>query len=886
MNKKVIELSDEDSHWITTRAIFPEAFELKKPDGVGIFTYNILDRDDHGKVRAVASRCGHKGFVLKVQDPETDILYAAKFCVREDYLIRSPKEEAKLGAKLAAAGDLFVFPTNWGVARRFSGMPHADDDFVCFISHWVEGRTLKQYLEDEESIITPEFVCRIATEMLRAVQFLGSIDLKHDDLHTGNIMLSKRPEGLALSQDDAESLKISIIDLGSLKPNDQETRKSRNDFLNVIETLVSLYNQLWSNRRLASTHPEFLRKYCELIEKAIDPDPLRHLLDEKQIATELAHLKADLYRPASSQPERQFAPFDAISAEHLADDSTLLSLFVNFLPWMALVQDNKPVVFTGPRGCGKSMLFRFLAARTHIGVKPKALADEGAEKSIASFGVYISCSTHLQNNLSWIARKEGRAANFAHQISTFFQLVVVRELLTSLGEAYADKNAREQYRLTQPAFDELIAFIDSYFDEPIETPRLFGVERIFHFAEDLDRLRRKLNRSLLLEKEPPAKLPDTFLGDVTSKLVQLLPPFKASPLVFLLDDYSSSRVQPEIQSITNKIIFERRSSHYFKISCEKFGFESRDIDGVGIEEAREYVTVDAGAIAISDIQDSVSREFISNLIDQRLETANWKGRCSTLIGNSSPFNPDTKLAKEIRDAAGNKGAHHFYFGIDHIARLWSGDTATILQIIKGMFSLGGVDANSQTLIAKKTQHDAITNVSKAFKERISGYHPNGPAMANILNHYASAAREILVNGALDSSGDPRRLYRIEMTKPSPKSFEQLLLEEDETTDKTAARIAKDLLRRAIFIELSDSRGKEGPSTHTMRWELRKMFLPAFGLSLNRDSYFDVKGVGKLIEFLMQPEKFGLEMRSKYQSKEVDNLNTTRSLFGEDSNAER
>lgn len=851
MEEKLADLSDADLKWLKSIAKFPETFTLERYRGA-TQTYEILERDSEGHVTSVARRHGYKGFVLKVRDPDTTLEYAAKFCVVGDYAERTEREEAQLASKLQRAEGLFVLPTAVGRAARFAGMPASQDThFVCFLTAWVEGRTLEQFLVDPKSALTPEFVCTVANEIIRGVHFLAAQGLKHDDLHAGNVMISEVDPDLALTEAERQRQRVSIIDMGSLKPLQQPTHKSRDDELSVIGILVDMYNALWRQRRIAAAYQRFLERFRQLIINLTDDDPTRFYPGVKFRAAEIAELQRSLNMPTEANP-RTFHPFEAISAEHLADDSTLLELFVSSLPWMASLQENKPIVFTGPRGCGKSMLFRFLAARTHIGVSRRALDDP------KSFGVYISCASQLQNNLSWIARKPGRATEYSQAISTYFQLVVVREFLRALGAAFLDDTWRARFGITESGLDRVLNKLGVYFSRPVETPRLKSQLRVLHFADDLDRLRVRLHMQLLNSEPPEVVLPDTFLGDATESLTTEIPLFRTYPVVFLLDDYTASRVQPEIQKTINRIIFERRSSHYFKISSERYGFHPEDIDGSSIDLSREYDVVDAGRSACDGtVTEHQARQFLTSLIDARLRKAGWSGRTESLIGSSGEFASDPRLANFIRSKG--LGRHNYYYGIEHLSRLWSGDTATVLQIVKEMFTIGNVRPAQTDKISDQSQHLAITNVSKAFRERVNSFHPFGPFMSKILDEYAGAVRDILVDGSLDNSGTPRRLYRVEMTKPESKPTLDLL----KSLNPNASDLARELLRRSIFVELQDSRGKEGPSTHTMRWDLRRIYLPAFGLSLARESYYDVKGLEKLLQLLTEASKFAQEMRQQY-----------------------
>lgn len=864
------QLTQKQRDWLSNSPILPSEFTVSSSRGNA--TYLILDRDQNGRVAGIGQRMGYKGFVLKVEEADTGAIYAAKICVPDDYETRTEFIETKLANKLRGNEGLFVIPERAGRVSRFEGMPGSESSFVCFISEWIVGETLEQRCQSVDANIDPDFVCIVTREILIAIQFLESRGLKHDDLHWGNVMIRVRDPDLALTEEDKKQLRISIIDMGSLKEFDQATQKSKDDNLSLIQIMTNLHNIIWQRRQIATSYPAFVSGYRKLIEEMAEEDHLRFFPTKESLPRSITQLRENLKNIQLPELNRPFHPFEAISAEHLADDKTLLSLFEDSLPWFSSVLEPKPIVLTGPRGCGKSMLFRYMAAKTHLATSPRSAEKQ---ENLNFFGVYISCATHLQNNLIWIARKPNRAGQLAESITTFFQLVIIREFLRSIAVAYQDESARAHYGLTESGIDRLINYISQYFLEQIETPRLTSKLRILHFADDIDRLRIQLHLDLINERQVNFKLSDTFLGDITTKLRAEIPRFARIPIVFLLDDYSSNRVHPDIQAVLNKVIFERRESHYFKVSCEKFGFIPNDIDGVRIDPTREYEEVDAGSYAIGGLTDTVSKKFLSGLIDLRLELAKWAGRTSTLIGTAKDLREDVKLAKYIREEGSSQGKHSYYYGMDRLASLWSGDIATILQIVKEMFVLGHVDKDSKNIVAQHIQHQAIVSVSRAFKDRICGYHPYGPEMAVILNNFGSMARDILVTGQLDSDGNPRRLYRLEMTKDKPENILTLLAEKN----SEAAGLAKELLRRAIFIQLSESRGKEGVSTQTVRWEIRKIFLPAFGTSLERNSYIDIKSLDSFLHMLTDSKSFCTQVSARYLlGKKQDRL--TGSLFGE------
>jgi hypothetical protein len=68
----------------------------------------------------------------------------------------------------------------------------------------------------------------------------------------------------------------------------------------------------------------------------------------------------------------------------------------------------------------------------------------------------------------------------------------------------------------------------------------------------------------------------------------------------------------------------------------------------------------------------------------------------------------------------------------------------------------------------------------------------------------------------------------------------------------------------------------------MRWELRRIFNPAFGLSLVRESYLNVKGLDELQQLLVSADAFGERVRQSYPVNKT-NDRRTGDLFGGDGN---
>lgn len=759
-------------------------------------------------------KAGYKGAVWRVTD-EYGRSRAAKLAIPEDYDERSYLQELSRAAKLEPYPQFARFIAADVIEIELTGF--GKKKFVCFIEEWINGYTLEDYLRQRQDEITPSFLIAYVKEVCAALSALRAVGLQHDDLHSGNVMLENPPDGALLS-----SLRVRIIDTGSMKPLNIATKKPADDFRRFVEHLVEIHNAILRRKLLPIRDRWILGESVKLFRSMLDDDFAVALRSPEQISSDFEGLPVSFDTRRREPSESLGSPFEYISAEHIADDRILVKIFADSCPWLEKVSGPDPCLVTGPRGCGKSTIFRWLSLKAHLHKETR----EFDAMRIAGF--YISCSSDLQNRLSWL-RTRALAEKFRNEIIHYFNLLLTREIVQTLLLISRRKDSRSFWGFGAVQEKGVFEFLTANLN--VSHVTLGGVSRIQQCLEILELEMFRCHVQMLRGLNLSSTTPETFLGDFTGWLSKKFPFFGEKRITFLLDDFSTHRLPEPVQVILNRIIWERRATHIFKLSSEKYGASLTDSFDATVDVTREMVETDCGReyIALDDTEQvRKSQLFAADLLAHRLVAAGYTGTPENLLGNSEW--PEGSLGAALRNK-GQGRKNDQYHGLECIASLCSGDVSTLLSVYRRIFERGGVDKNTAGKVPKRIQHEAIESVSRELFENIKHHHPLGSRMHDLVREFGTLVREVLDNGRLIKGNIPPQSPRIEV--------DQVFGSADDLLSADQELLQKELVRRALFIEMEPGRSRRGAVT-TLRWQLRRVFLPAFGAALSKNTAFKWK----------------------------------------------
>jgi hypothetical protein len=168
-----------------------------------------------------------------------------------------------------------------------------------------------------------------------------------------------------------------------------------------------------------------------------------------------------------------------------------------------------------------------------------------------------------------------------------------------------------------------------------------------------------------------------------------------------------------------------------------------------------------------------------------------------------------------------------YHGLETLAELCTGDVSVLLELYRRIFVRAKIDKNTTDLVPAHIQHSAVESVARELVDVLRAYHPKGREMYAIVHAFGLLSRRILREGYEEKHGKgfrPCETTRIEVDQRPEMPGEELNPDQQD--------LMRQLLRRAVFIELEMGRSRHG-FTPSVRWQLRRAYCPAFGTTPNK-----------------------------------------------------
>lgn len=785
---------------------------------------------------------GSNGRLFRAFSPATDNNLAFKIVPATNL----PEQEGDRDAYLLEAKNANQLEHR-SVIRCFDVFHHTDPggngQNVVFVFDYVNGVDLHKYVKQNSSDVDVPFVENFLQTMLELLHELQQRKSPHGDLHAGNVLVAK-------SEFDVYGrTTFRVTDFGVQRISERTAGTS--DYLGVARMLGQLlecieYRDCGARDRFAYDvlRNDFLQRH--LIETDTIADPLA--CQPRAMLEKLDSLGAK-YREESERDSTEYklvTPFDYPNCEQMGNSHLLLkSLYSDRLLGLSDIHARSNVVLTGPRGCGKTTVFRALSLDylTFVG--------DDDPSNMKYVGIYYRCDD-LYFNFPRYKKPERLEA-----LDVPMHFLIATLLATALEqlERWAVKYFKREFTKHE---ESLVAELWNIFD--LRRPDGPSVNRL---ATLVGRLRKK-ERKRAAEKQRFVHVADqpveNYCGpgtmiEVCRFVRERFTFLKDRPFYFFIDDYSDPKITGALQANLNRLLMFRSPDVFFKLSTESpVSLTPEDVDGKKFVESREFSLLNLGLHYITG-DSNQRRVFLEDLFSRRFrEVREYPVRTLEELLGSAPRS-ENAAARALRGTAKEK-EQVYYHGRDTVAAMCSGDIYYMIRLVSRMVEdYGGKDklATSDTTprIPLQEQNKAVRAAAGEFMGSIRRLPGNGSHLAEIVSAFGNVARSYLLH---ETSGNgpekpPHQASRIE-------PYEALRLSDD------AQKVLKELLRYSVFIE--DPRGKSRRGQLVPRFYLRRYLIPHFGLTFSRRDSLQLEN-NELNNFLLEPRKF--EDRARLRSEE-------------------
>ena len=707
-------------------------------------------------------------------------------------------------------------------------IPNISLQCVIFVFDYVEGKNLREYMDKHRDEINVPFVETFLRTMFELLYELKKREYQHGDLHAGNVLVAKS------EFDIYERPTFRVTDFGVRELTGQVTHA--NDYLHIAEILKQLlecveYRDCAGRDRYIYDilRHDFLARH--LIETDPSADPWA--CNPKELLNKLDSLEDEYLTKKKHPTSTLFAPFDYPNCEQIGNSHLLLkNLYSDRLLGLSEIQSRSNLMLTGPRGCGKTTVFRA------ISLEYLTSTDNDDPDKLKYIGIYYRCDDLY---FSFPRYKTPERLEALDVPMHFLTVTLLATALEQIG-VWAKKHFPNEFKKKEEA---VVAELGNLFEwPPLDNPSARQLTSLVNRLKSKERKRAaEKQRFVHVQSEP---IEDYFGPRVMFDACRLIRNkfsfLHDRPFYFFIDDYSHPKITKDLQANLNRLLMHRNSDVFFKLSTESpVSFAREDIDGKQFVETREYDLLNLGLRYIT-ADSNQTLEFLRDLFNRRFEMVEgYPVKTLEELLGSMPRNEN-----ETARAFWKKKGRDNYAGIETVTAMCSGDVHYMIRLVSRMVEdLGGPTAlaNSKEAprIPPSQQHKSIRAAAGAFMESISTLPGKGVQLKEAVTAFGNVAHSYLLyeTSTNEESKPPHQASRIE-------PYGTLRLSDQ------AQDILNELLRYSVFIE--DPRGKSSRGNVVPRFYLRRYLIPHFHLTFSRRDSLQLEN-HQIETLLCNPETF-------------------------------
>lgn len=682
-----------------------------------------------------------------------------------------------------------------------------DMRFVAFRSRRVYGSPLRDYMKNGVVFDARMEILRFVRHTSIALSDLHKKGYYHGDFHAGNIIRRE----IGGHEPEVRYVVIDVSEAGRISDN---PRGSIDDLTHLLDHVRSFVRSLTLRENRSSSDETVIGALTHLPQA----EDLQSPLDLYSFLEDCLHVRAHT-------GDVLIKPFNAINAEHISNESLLAKLCFTQMPWVEKLTNSNNVVLFGPRGSGKTMVFRRLRTRTKIeaGLKNEVLDDN-------YIALYLPCEYIFHTRFGDLSDTD--ISSYKDAFLLFLNLASLYEMCT-LFEVIPSELSHP----LGPPLKAILALAKSEIGtlwQDLNLPE--STSSFQELASYVEIAMRAIQTAIAFKREIDAHGSRDFLLLLVDSIHKYMKPLRDRRFIILLDDYTDERVPLSLQRELHSIVMQRSASLCFKVSAHMFGSLYTQPRPLELDEGRNFEPLNLGTSYI-DRRRNLSTNPLIQILNERL--ANCPGfensRIEEWLGTTH-FPGGVTQARALYQAAQSANDVHdesqesencFYYGVDTLVDLCSGDYSEMIQIVGRIFEEAGIDADtSPHVISPQIQDRVIRKVSEAHLARVRHISPDGDRLHDVLQSFGSLSRNLLISHALVKKGGSTQPHRAQ-----PYRLLDIVVEEYTKARGRAHEMWTRLQHASILIGTGVSTSRR--TTLADRATLRRIYCPAFRTTLRQ-----------------------------------------------------
>jgi hypothetical protein len=749
---------------------------------------------------------GNTAVTYEVED-QYGVPWALKLVSRESYGDRAPFREI---ARFAQAKDerFLVFPKevdDWSVK-----LGEKLYEFIWFKSRLVRGQTLNDFLGRKTHFSAKAEITRYVENITAALKQLEDVGFSHGDLHDRNVMRELVGEEGFLPE-----IRYVIIDFSEAHPL-EATQEGLLKDIECVGRHLRGFSDTVSQREVITREDSKILSAISHIPGLLNgtaPESMRifrtgHVLERFR----------DGLRSTEEAPRKLDDPFQSLSAEYIVNDALLADLCFTEMSWRQDLEKNSNVLLIGPRGSGKTMIFRRLRLKTKVaGHKFKEIQ---LDKYV---GFYLPCESLFYmrfSDLSSVDVEQSREA-----LILFFNMAVLAEVCSTLSVLpdFLGPVSRNAIVAVGKLAKEEIGILWQELNLPslVATP-----DELVSCAENM---MRHVRKSVAYGHSIPSRGSTDFITRLVEVLKREVPTLSGRFFSFFLDDYTEERVPLALQEALHPIVCQRSSDVCFKISGHMFGSVYNHPRPLALDEGRNIQIINLGTMYLRRNRRRVEGKLLLKILDARFRHCEgYRGTIERWLGKTS-FPGGRTLSRALHDETTRLKVH--YHGTECLMDLCTGDYSEMIRMVGEIFREARIGPDTPVRrIEPAVQSRAIERVSREYLSRIRHIRPDGQKLFNIVDSFGNLSKKLLYEHSLVGQGKDHRGEH----RKDPYDLLNIYVDDFTRASRTAREVWQRLQKASIFVDIGIA-----PSQRRVIADhatLRRIYCPAFRTTLTSSEH--------------------------------------------------